>query len=455
MARLYAEISFVGVLGTWPQRRRTCAKFVRWPDSGEPGLFRARVDRTSRRLIVKPTKGLERIRQGPTGPLPVNGKFSALRPSAKPFKSTAQRNGSIDELRASLLSHWPNDDPSKDANADQDVIGAIDAGRTVLAEDLFSFMVRAVIRSEQALLPKKAIRIAKLMIALTLLLLPFGVQLYICGRSPEGMTGMSMKYIVWAVTSFLPQFLMILANLSFIEVAARDMWRRRALLRCCAAFLTTQHAARKGIPAEIDALPILDMRDPTSVIAWRKLRQMSFDWGYYYYVRIQGFVCAFVLAMTFWCADLALSLQVPAYEEVFPISITKLIIFFGMLLPVCFCLVILAVLGEQVNGASAYHQVLLRKQRLAILSQHHLGSGEKGQAAEAEDEGAAAAGSLLEMLCTDLAETQVAEPVTLLGLYCGYSLLSLLYVVPLTMVFWVGEFCMNDMEKCVNGNGYR
>lgn len=56
---------------------------------------------------------------------------------------------------------------------------------------------------------------------------------------------------VLAVVCLYPSnFTCLLSSLCFIGVGALDMWRRRALMRSCAAMLSVQREFRRHCPAE-------------------------------------------------------------------------------------------------------------------------------------------------------------------------------------------------------------
>lgn len=135
----------------------------------------------------------------------------------------------------------------------------------------------------------------KRVLSLFVTLAPLCIHLFLSHFS------ISKGYIIFACCIAVPNWTMTYANMMFIETAVKDMWRRRALLRSCSALLSLQRMHRRGCPAEVDQLPMLDLTDPQTIESWRKLRQLCFDWGDIFITcASKGFLLSFVWVSGFW-----------------------------------------------------------------------------------------------------------------------------------------------------------
>lgn len=493
---LYMEISCVGILGTRTQRQRLVPRFVPWPqDINDLHVLRGRLDTTTKRLLLKPTghisgRGLlagsgprrlvvERL---PTPTSLEEEKCSYSEPqnstrvpsdrgstcASQSSPSSSGRSESHIRTNSNLATIWERDDvcpvkeyahdrhisyyihehctpdtaESKEIMRDEALIAAAGFGEAVPVEELFRFILRSLVRSEKVSCPRKAFTKGRHICGFIVAFAPLLIRCY----KLKGFSELSWAYLVLQTVIGVPLWLMASYNILFVEIGTRDMWRRRALMRSCAALLTLSREWRRGCPVEVDQLPVLDMCDPRSIEAWRKLRQLCLDWGRFFYKRIQQFAtsyCAFVGVMS---ADIMLSFTVPAYEKYFPVTMQKLVVFASIFATTGVSILLLAFFGNEVNDATYNHIALLQRHRMVLLSDQHI------QAVEAEERGEEAkidpkiecAVYQLEALCEDLEGYHAARPVRLLGLYCGYSLLTSLYFLPATLIVTAASFCSKE-----------
>lgn len=138
-------------------------------------------------------------------------------------------------------------------------------------------------------------------------------------------------------------------------------------------------------------------------------------------------------------ADFALSLHSPEYEEAAPISLQKITLVTVQSSFVGCCIVLVAYLGNEVNESSAHHISLLRRQRYLLF---------RGGKDVIDPQTNELAAGLIETVCDDLNDEHTARPVTFLGLYCGFSLLSLLYAIPASVGYSLIGYCM-ESDHCV------
>lgn len=458
----YAEISCVGILGTRWQRQRLAPRFIPWPqDMEELSTLRHRVDATTKRLLMTPTGQIAKRSLWKGQPRRVVVKKFAEEeeeraPSNEVMPQTSTPGGSSRNRRTSPLPapdgkkhihHYrlqpQGSDGGPAATLDKDdeaFVAAAGNGVPVPVEELFRFFLRSVLRSEVLSAPTKVIMWIRQLCALAVGTVPLVIRLVRCRHR---LHEISTQWLIFELLLAVPQALMFSLNLSFVEIAARDMWRRRALLRSCSALLTLSRELRHGCPIEVDQLPVLDLCDPRSIEAWRKLRQLCLDWGRFFYERIQIFMGSYCLFTLLCSVDVFLSLTVTQYEESFPITMHKLILFYTLFLTVGAAIMFMAFFGQDVNDSTYHHIALLSRQRMILVADQNI------QLAEAMQEGIAGcpdpnveqATLQIESLCEDLKAYHDARPVRLLGMYCGYSLVSALYFVPATMLVRTATFC--------------
>mmetsp|Transcript_59185 Transcript_59185/g.155854 ORF Transcript_59185/g.155854 Transcript_59185/m.155854 type:complete len:133 (-) Transcript_59185:35-433(-) len=118
------------------------------------------------------------------------------------------------------------------------------------------------------------------------------------------------------------------------------------------------------------------------------------------------------------------------------------------------CIIVLVFLGHEVNEATVRHVFLLQRQRMLLTSQRHrsaiehLELGEEPQSSDATLERIA---DFISVLCDDITAEHQVRPIRLLGLYCGWSLLSGLYFIPAGTLTVLFRFCSNTEDSDIRG----
>ncbi|CAK9052429.1 unnamed protein product, partial [Durusdinium trenchii] len=309
---LQAEVAFVGVIGSSAQRSEVAVRFLPWPRNEIDLLaMRKRVDVSSKTMFFAPTgeilrprscrrKAARRRIMGRDETLP-ECQMQSLYDGMSKFKSSSAR--SLNKIRSSVHgqeSPQEKDDFAQYAQEEEEKIlfKTAAAGGEVPIEDLFLYFLRAVQRSERAMCPP----IVKMNLLLTVptLLIPSILRLVNTGH----FLGPDPVAVIAVVGLWPSNFVCLLSSLCFIGVGALDMWRRRALMRSCAAMLSVQREFRRHCPAEVDMLPVLDFSDVKTIAGWRKLRQLCHEWGKFYHLRIRAFSAEFFAFLLLILADL-------------------------------------------------------------------------------------------------------------------------------------------------------
>jgi len=106
-------------------------------------------------------------------------------------------------------------------------------------------------------------------------------------------------------------------------------------------------------------------------------------------------------------------------------------------------IIILALLGGSVNSASDRIVFLLSKHAIELHS-------ETVRGLDRSDDAGAPPGiaEFISAVANDVATEKSSSPVQLIGMYCGTTLITTLYVIP---AFWfsrVGNMCADDASLC-------
>eukprot|EP00403_Amphidinium_massartii_P007700 CAMPEP_0178385236 /NCGR_PEP_ID=MMETSP0689_2-20121128/7930_1 /TAXON_ID=160604 /ORGANISM="Amphidinium massartii, Strain CS-259" /LENGTH=774 /DNA_ID=CAMNT_0020005515 /DNA_START=56 /DNA_END=2381 /DNA_ORIENTATION=- len=461
----YAEMSFIGVIGSRYQRDSLYLKFIAWPTTREAlTQLRHRLDCTSKSLYHIPTGKVLMS----SGPMRKAERLVNMLEEESPRISNTKSSGYMPCMAEKLLGvgdgamkgdlrrNEPMPTAMMDRTATQTtmekctetIFRAGLEGRIVPLTDLFVYIVQGVLRSEEAMLlrEKPLVRI----IAFSTVLLPSVLRFATWG-SPFGGSSWTAAAVVgtWPVA-----LVCFFSNLDFIAVAAKDMWRRRALMRSCAALLTFQRHYRMNCPAEVDILPVIDLCDPHTIEAWRKLRQLCKDWGRYFFLRIQAFTTAFVACTLVITADLVAAVTIPWYTDLTGFNVVHLILSLTPAAALFICIMMQVHLGQEVNGAADRHIFLLRRQRVVMTSAKQRSAADfaaRGDAPPPQNEALTRAIDFIDVLCDDIEAEHAADPVKLIGLYCGYSLISVLYFIPVTVLSTLFRFCTDEetRDRCL------
>jgi len=448
----FAEMSFIGVLGSRYQRDSLFLKFVPWPRSRDDLTdLRHRLDGTTKSLYHLPVGKILRAATPFRKAAVVVNMFSGesdlhqwckLNLQMLGMKSKEKQEDHADPEKTHCQQLVMAHDKKATPISTQDAVLFEQAmhGEHVSLCDLFLYLVRSVLRAEDAYVNDTYVRIAVMIVTIFLLLLP-GFFRVASGRNFFGETWASTIMIVGPWPQTLIGFW---GNNLFIYIAAKDMWRRRSLMRSCAAMLTFQRRYRMHCPAEVDCLPVIDLHDAHTIEGWRKLRQLCRDYGQFFYWRIQAFTSAFLLCVVLSLADFIASLTVPSLTETRNVSLLHI---FMTLIPaglVLACIVTQVVLGHEVNTSSDRHAFLLHRQRTVLMSAKQRAASDalaRGQDPPDSDEPLQRAVDFMDVLCDDIDAEHKADPITLVGMYCGYSLLSALYFIPLGTFTRLFSFC--------------
>ena len=184
-----------------------------------------------------------------------------------------------------------------------------EVGGEVTIEDLFLYFLRAIQRSEKVVIPP-CVRM-NLILTLIAIFIPSFLRL----RNDGWFLGPDTASAVLVVGFWPSNFLCMLSSLSFIAVGGVDMWRRRCLMRSCAAMLAVSREFRRHCPAEVDMLPVLDLSDVNTVAGWRKLRQLCTEWGKFYHLRVRAFSAEFFFFLLIILADIMAGMLIQDYTE--------------------------------------------------------------------------------------------------------------------------------------------
>ncbi|CAE7571107.1 unnamed protein product [Symbiodinium pilosum] len=239
-----------------------------------------------------------------------------------------------------------------------------------------------------------------------------------------------------------------------MATGAIDIWRRRSLMRSCAAMLSVQREFRRHCPAEVDMLPILDLSDVKTLVGWRKLRQLCNEWGKFYHVRIRAFTAQFLFLMLLVVGDLLTGMLLPGYTEFSDVSVTSMTVSAGICTLLICGIVLMVFLGNEVNASYERHVYLLFRQRSLMLAMS-LEQSKKTKHCESlrplhpEASTLVECSELISALCEELDFEGKVKPLTLFGLRLGWSLLSALNFIPLGIATTVFSFCSESgQDRC-------
>jgi len=460
----FAEMSFIGVLGSRYQRDSLFFRFMAWPRTREDlTSLRHRVDGTTKSLYHLPVGKILRastpFRKAATVVNSFTGEHdlhawcrlhmaataaaTAKHPSNSK-KDDIEEHDHVDMEKAKCKQLVLADSVSAKAvpiaKEDAQLFEQAMHGEMVALTDLFLFMVRSTLRAERALISNRRVQQGCMLVSILMLLLPCLLRAAV-GKQFFGENWASTMIIVGPWPSNLIAFW---GNNLFIYIAAKDMWRRRSLMRSCAAMLTFQRKYREHCPAEVDCLPVVDMHDVNTIEAWRKLRQLCRDWGQFFFWRIQAFTSAFLVCVVISLADFVATLTVPELTKARHVSLLH---FFMVLIPaglVLICIIVQVVLGHEVNSSADRHVNLLHRQRLVFMSAKQRAAADaamRGEEVPDNNESLQRSIDFLDCLCDSIEAEHKADPITLVGMYCGYSLLSALYFLPLGVFTTLFNFC--------------
>eukprot|EP00929_Paragymnodinium_shiwhaense_P108660 TRINITY_DN74983_c0_g1_i1.p1 TRINITY_DN74983_c0_g1~~TRINITY_DN74983_c0_g1_i1.p1 ORF type:complete len:757 (-),score=169.48 TRINITY_DN74983_c0_g1_i1:672-2942(-) len=457
---LQSEISFVEILGTRSQREVLKMKFIPWPRSEQELLdFRESVDVTNKTLLNVPTGevvGRKVVKKSLSDVIAAqDSSGTAAEWFGKSFSHIGLTRSGLQELGSWVTSGMQRrlDELHVDRSATKDdidqcqqkmtqanamVFAAAVSGTPVHVEALFRFVVDGTNNSENSFALKGLIHYKAIFVFLVISL-PVVLR-WLAGKHPLGETWISSMVIVPA----LPVTMFGLnACVTFTITAATDMWRRRSFMRSCSALLTLDRTMRSQCPAEVQSLPILDVSDAKTVECWWKLRRLCLHFGRMYYLRIQAFTTVFMGAVGLFALDLVVACKIPAYMEMMDTSLTDIVSVGVVAVILLACIVTLAALGDEVNEACHHHVHLLRRHRSILACK-----GMDKQVACSET--CRRTADLIEAIVRDLEAQHRVQPIMLCGMYCGWTLLTSLYVLPASIIATVAEFCMASAtaERC-------
>mmetsp|Transcript_18997 Transcript_18997/g.44329 ORF Transcript_18997/g.44329 Transcript_18997/m.44329 type:complete len:722 (-) Transcript_18997:128-2293(-) len=446
----YAEMSFIGILGSRYQRDSCFLKFVPWPRSRDDLTdLRHRLDGTTKSLYHLPVGKILRagtpFRKAATVVNMFSGEsdlhqWCKLNLQIAMGKEKEEDHVDPEKTHCKQLVMAQNNKAMPIKDQDAALFEQAMHGEHVSLHDLFLYMLRSVLRAEDSYVNDTYFRMGCMLLSILLLLLP-GFFRVATGHNFFGDSWPTTLMIVgpWPLT-----LIGFWGNNLFIYIAAKDMWRRRSLLRSCAAMLTFARRYREHCPAEVDCLPVVDLHDAHTIEGWRKLRQLCRDYGQYFYWRIKAFTSAFLICVVLSLGDFIAGLTVPSLTEARNV---KLLDFFMTLIPagtVLACIVIQVVLGHEVNTSADRHTFLLHRQKTVLMSakqRHASDAMAREEDIPESDEPLQRAIDFIDVLCDDIDAEHKADPVKLVGMYCGYSLLSALYFIPLGTLSQIISFC--------------
>lgn len=460
---LQAEVAFVGVIGSHAQRSEVRVKFLPWPRNEKDLLaMRKRVDVSSKTMFFAPTGEVLRSKScrrkaarqrimGRDANLP-ECEMQSIYDGMSSLKNKSER--SLGKIRTSFLGGKEQKlevdatGPTGYSQEDDEKILFKTAanGGEVPIEDLFLYFLRAVQKSERAMCPP----IAKLNLILVLpaLLVPSFLRLkntgFFLGPDPVA---------VLAVVGLWPSnFVCLLSSLCFISVGALDMWRRRALMRSCAAMLSVQREFRRHCPAEVDMLPVLDFSDVKTIAGWRKLRQLCGEWGKFYHHRIRAFSAEFFAFLLIILADLMIGMLVPEYTELSGVNLASLLVAGLVSTALIVSILLLVYLGNEVNEAAERHRFILNRTRCLLIAMKHDDESRQNTGLACSKEQLEKSTDMMASLSDELESESKVMPLTLLGMPLGYSLLSFLNFIPIGVVSTLVNFCGNkdNVSRCTS-----
>eukprot|EP00930_Biecheleria_cincta_P055310 TRINITY_DN4163_c0_g1_i3.p1 TRINITY_DN4163_c0_g1~~TRINITY_DN4163_c0_g1_i3.p1 ORF type:complete len:716 (+),score=109.93 TRINITY_DN4163_c0_g1_i3:26-2149(+) len=412
----YTRLSLRSVLGDsgmWPD---FSMQFMSWPVSKQQRRkVQMRVGKTTQKMLRVPTGKILR--------------FNHL------FRETAETCNVLEFQAAKGAG---------DVKADPTFEKAKLGGR-LSVEAVFDYIVRSVVRRDTVVF--RVAEGASFIVALAICFLPCILR----SAAGNAFAGDSVEARIVIIGMMPYNLLAVYSSNAFILVAARDMWRRRAMLRSCAALLSFQDAYRINCPAEVKMLPILDLMDASTLHSWMKLRMLCLDFGRFFSLRIEAFATVFTGCALAMLADLLLLLHVPSYRESVDMNFTDLAVTGTLAISVLGSIVTLVALGSEVNGSTHRHSFLLNRQRLAAIamcrdvSRRDPADRKEISSVDLDDtHNLAEVADFIDVLCSDIAAEHEVHPVKLIGLYCGYSLLSTIYVVPSYVISQVVTFCTDS-----------
>jgi len=464
---LQAEVAFVTIVGSRKQRSQTLLKFLPWPRS-EHELFvlRERVDVTSKTMFYAPTGRIlrekTRLRKAEQQQILQFEDEEDGSPNEVFSSKSRPVTTDLGQIRAGLVNaessrQLPPDDTipqpgliDEHKDHDMDIFRAAAAGQEVPIQDLFLYMLRGVVRSERAVIPPLFRPLG--VFTTCLVLLPSLLRgLKSDGYGWLGMFGTGVGARIAIIGMFPSAFGCFLSSSVFMVTGAIDIWRRRALMRSCAAMLTVQREFRRHCPAEVDMLPILDLSDVKTIVGWRKLRQLCNEWGKFYHVRIRAFMAQFFFLMLVVVGDLiAGMLLYPDYTEISGVDVTSMTVSAGICGLLIFGIVLMVFLGNEVNAAVDRHVYLLYRQRSLMLAMRFDDPRLKSKKCESRlslEAKLAECTELIGGVCEELDFEGKVRPLTLFGLRLGWSLLSALNFIPLGIATTVFSFCSAEETK--------
>jgi len=459
---LQAEVAFVGVIGSHAQRSEVKMKFVPWPRNDRDLLaMRKRVDVSSKTMFFAPTgevlrpnscrrKAARRRILGRDNSMPLpECELQSIYDGMAAVKNKSER--SLGKIRSSFVGGESEKLEEKTVDYAHDdaaklVFKTAAAGGEVAIEDLFLYFLRAVQKSEKAMCPP----IVKLNLILVLptLLIPSFLRL----KNTGYFLGPDLVAVLAVIGLWPSNFVCLLSSLSFIAVGALDMWRRRALMRSCAAMLSVQREFRRHCPAEVDMLPVLDFSDVKTIAAWRKLRQLCQGWGKFYFHRIQAFSAEFFGFLLLILADLVAGMLIPEYTELSGVNLSSLLVAGMVSSALIFSILLLVYLGNEVNMAAERHRFILNKTRCLLVAMKHDDESRQNTNLVCAKEQLEKSTDLMASLSDELESESKVEPLTLLGMPLGYSLLSFLNFIPIGIVSTLINFCGNEdnVARCLS-----
>ncbi|CAE7496887.1 unnamed protein product [Symbiodinium natans] len=521
--QLQAEVAFVGVIGSRAQRSEISVKFLPWPRSEYDLLsLRKRVDVSSKTMFFAPTGDLlrpnsrtrkaarRRITAWSKSESPQDDDIRAAsmemtmtmtRPWGCKAHSAAgcqvQMEGSVREgmklqqsrKEETLVSPdgpaiatrsvtrrgitekqktMSKKDLKIEAKMEQErleqerlerekkLFKTAEAGGEVAIEDLFLYFLRAIVRSEKVIIPPLV------RINLVLTLIAIFIPSFLRWRNTGWFLGPETASTILVVGFWPSNFLCMLSSLSFIAVGGVDMWRRRSLMRSCAAMLSVSREFRRHCPAEVDMLPVLDLSDVNTVAGWRKLRQLCTEWGKFYHLRVRAFSAEFFFFLILILGDLVAGMLIEDYTEFSGVNLASLVVAGTVSISLMVSIFVLVYLGNEVNQSAERHRFLLNRSRTLMTSMRYRTSTctmpkmsqsitgvmppdpsptELEQAAE-----------LISCLGDELESEGKVLPLTLLGMPLGWSLLSVLQFIPIGVMTTLTQFCGNSATayRCLN-----
>ncbi|CAE7905694.1 unnamed protein product [Symbiodinium sp. KB8] len=492
--QLQAEVAFVGVIGSRAQRREITVKFLPWPRSEYDLLsMRKRVDVSSKTMFFAPTGELlrpnSRTRKAARRRIAAwskmedpNGDHKAVSMEMTRDKLEADSARSIGKLRTALQSGQserptsPREETKEKSSKDlklevkeeqerlkqgqlereRRLFKTAEVGGEVSIEELFLYFLRAIQRSEKVVVPP-CIRM-NLILTLIAIFIPSFLRL----RNTGWFLGPDTASAILVVGFWPSNFLCMLSSLSFIAVGGVDMWRRRCLMRSCAAMLSVSREFRRHCPAEVDMLPVLDLSDVNTVAGWRKLRQLCTEWGKFYHLRVRAFSAEFFFFLLVILADILAGMLIQDYTEFSGVNLASLVVTGTVSISLMVSIFVLVYLGNEVNQSAERHRFLLNRSRTLMTSMRYRTSTcmmpMMSQAitgvmppdptpTELEQ-----ASELISCLGDELESEGKVLPLTLLGMPLGWSLLSVLQFIPIGVMTTLLQFCGNaeTADRCVN-----